>query len=98
MDRLFQYFDPRYVWDYREDLISGVGVTLSLAALTFCLSVGPALLIALGRRFGPTWLARLLTYLVNLCRSVPSLLMVMFIYLALPFTGITLSAYASVLV
>jgi polar amino acid transport system permease protein len=97
MDRLFQYFDPKYVWDYREYLISGLGVTLSLAFLTFCISIVPGLIIALGRRFGPSWLALLLTYIINLCRSVPTLLTVMFIYLALPFAGITLSSYASVL-
>ena len=57
MDRLFQYFDPKYVWDYREYLISGLGVTLSSAFLTFCISIVPGLIIALGRRFGPSWLA-----------------------------------------
>ena len=98
MERLGQYFDPVFVWEYREYLIDGLMVTLSLSVLTFVLAIGPALLVALGRRFGPPWLGHVLAGFVNLCRSVPTVLTVVFIYLALPFAGITLSAFSSVLV
>ena len=98
MDRLLQYFDPKYVWEYREMLLEGLFVTLGLSLLTFCLAVFPGLLVALGRRLGPRWLAVLLTYVVNVFRSVPTVLTVVFIYLALPFAGLTLSAFTSVLV
>jgi len=72
-------------------------VTLQLATLTFFLAIVPGLLIALARRLGPRWLALPLGAMVNLVRCVPTLLTVVFIYLALPFAGITLSAFASVL-
>lgn len=98
MDRLLQYFDPKYVWEYRDMLLGGLWVTLSLSVLTFLLAIGPSLLFALGRRFGPNWVEVPLTAAVNMFRSVPTVLTVMFIYLALPFAGITLSAFASVLV
>jgi His/Glu/Gln/Arg/opine family amino acid ABC transporter permease subunit len=97
MDRLLRYFDLTLVWEFRELLMSGLWVTLSLAFITFCLAIVPGLLIALGRRLGPSWLALVLTAIVNLARSVPALLTVVFIYLALPFAGITLSAFSSVL-
>ena len=97
MERLAQYFDPAFVWEYREYLIDGLLVTLLLSALTFALAILPGLFVALGRRFGPPWLSVLLASLVNICRSVPTVLTVVFIYLALPFAGITLSAFASVL-
>jgi polar amino acid transport system permease protein len=97
VERLAQYFDPAFVWEYREYLIDGLLVTLLLSALTFALAILPGLFVALGRRFGPRWLAVLLASLVNVCRSVPTVLTVVFIYLALPFAGITLSAFASVL-
>ncbi len=92
-----QYFDPAFIWEYREYLIEGLIVTLMLSALTFALAILPGLLVALGRRFGPPWLANVLAGIVNVCRSVPTVLTVVFIYLALPFAGITLSAFASVL-
>ncbi len=97
MNRLLNYFDLRYVWEYRDMLTSGLLLTVALASLTFCLAIVPGLLIALGRRLGPRWLALILASIVNLIRSVPTLLTVVFIYLALPFAGITFSAFASVL-
>jgi polar amino acid transport system permease protein len=98
VERLRQYFDPAVIWEYREYLIEGLFVTLMLSALTFALAILPGLVVALGRRFGPLWLANLLAGFVNVCRSVPTVLTVVFVYLALPFAGITLSAFASVLV
>lgn len=98
MERLQQYFDPVFVWEYREYLIDGLVVTLLLSALTFALAILPALFVALGRRFGPPWFAAALAGVVNVCRSVPTVLTVVFVYLALPFAGLTLSAFASVLV
>jgi His/Glu/Gln/Arg/opine family amino acid ABC transporter permease subunit len=97
MDRLLHFFDPRQVWEHRDLLVAGLGVTLQLAALTFSLAIGPGLLVALGRRLGPRWLALPLAAIVNLVRCVPTLLTVVFIYLALPFAGVTFSAFASVL-
>ncbi len=98
MERLLQYFDPKYVWEYREMLLDGLWVTIGLSVLTFLIAIGPGLLFALGRRFGPAWVRTPLTMVVNVFRSVPTVLTVMFIYLALPFAGVTLSAFASVLV
>lgn len=98
MDRLHQYFDPAFVWEYRDYLIDGLVVTLMLSALTFAFAILPGFIVALGRRFGPKWLATLLAGIVNVLRSVPTVLTVVFIYLALPFIGLTLSAFASVLV
>jgi polar amino acid transport system permease protein len=97
MDRFLHFFDPRQVWEHCDLLATGMFVTLQLATLTFFLAIVPGLLIALARRLGPRWLALPLGAMVNLVRCVPTLLTVVFIYLALPFAGITLSAFASVL-
>ncbi len=98
MDRLLQFVNFTYAWQYRELLLEGLWVTLSLSVLTFCLAIGPAMLIALTRRLGPPWLEAPLAAVVNVCRSVPTVLTVVFVYLALPFAGVTLSAFTSVLV
>lgn len=79
-------------------LLHGLWVTVSLSVLTFSLAIVPGLFIALMRRLGPGWIGAPLGVVVNVFRSVPSVLTVVFVYLALPFAGITLSAFASVLV
>lgn len=97
LDRIFQYIDPSSVWRYRDMLLEGLWVTFSLSVLTLLISLVPAVFVALGRKFGPRWLERVLATMINLSRSVPTVLTVVFIYLALPFVGLTLSAFASVL-
>lgn len=98
MDRVRQYLDPTYVWEYRAMLFDGLGTTLALAVLTLVLSAPPAVAVALGRRFGPRWLGAVLAAVINISRSVPTVLTVVFIYLALPFLGLTFSAFSSVLI
>lgn len=97
MERIFQYIDPGPVIQFRHLLIEGLWITVSLAVLTFAISILPAAIVAFGRRFGPKGLDIALGTVINLARSVPTVLSVVFIYLALPFVGVTLSAFASVL-
>ncbi len=98
MAYLFQYIDIRLLWPYRAMLLDGFFITISLTLLTFVIALGPGLLFAFGRRFGPRWLDRMLGAIVNLCRSVPTVLSVVFIYIALPFAGLTFSTFVSVLI
>ena len=97
MDRLLQFFDFRIVLEYSDWFIGGIAVTLSLALACFLISLPIGLAVALARRFGPRWIDRLLGYLVNALRSVPTVITVVFIFLALPFTGIVLSKFESAL-
>jgi polar amino acid transport system permease protein len=98
MDRLLQYLNPGPAWQYRDMLAEGLAVTAALSVLTLVLAAPPALLVALGRRFGPAWVSRPLTGLIYVARSVPAVLMVVFIYLALPFVGPAFSPFVSVLI
>jgi polar amino acid transport system permease protein len=95
---LLQYVDVRMLWPYRGLLLEGLWITLSLTVLTFLIAAGPGLLFAFARRFGPRWLDRVLGAVVNFCRSVPTVLSVVFIYIALPFAGLTFSTFVSVLI
>ncbi|WP_226582368.1 amino acid ABC transporter permease [Acuticoccus sediminis] len=97
MNRLQQYFDFTVVWQHRGLILEGLLTTVQLTVLIFVISILPAIAVALARRFGPGWLQRLLGAVVNVARSVPTVLSVVFVYLALPFVGVTLSAFASVL-
>jgi polar amino acid transport system permease protein len=98
MDRVLHYLNPTAIWQFRAMLIEGLGVTLALSVLTLLLALLPALAVALGRRFGPRWLAVPLAGLVWLARSVPAVMLVVFIYLALPFIGPAFSAFTSALI
>ena len=98
MDRILHYLDPTAIWQFRTMLLEGLGVTLALSGLTLVIAILPALAVALGRRFGPRWLAGPLTALIWLARGIPAVMMVVFIYLALPFIGPTFSAFTSALI
>lgn len=97
MDRLVQFVDPSSAWQQRGLLIEGLWTTVSLSLLAFALSIVPAALVALGRVYGPRWLRLWLAGFVNLVRGVPTVLAVAFIYLALPFVGLVLEKFGSVL-
>jgi His/Glu/Gln/Arg/opine family amino acid ABC transporter permease subunit len=97
VDRLFRFFDFGIVWSYLDWFIEGIIVTLSLSIACFILSLPVGLVVALARRFGGPPIDRPLGYLVNLLRSVPTVITVVFIFLALPFAGVVLGKFESVL-
>jgi polar amino acid transport system permease protein len=97
LDRIIQFVDPSSAWQHRGLMAEGLGVTVALSLLAFALAIVPAGAVALARCYGPRWLAPWLAGFVNLVRSVPTVLAVVFIYLALPFVGLTFEKFTSVL-
>jgi polar amino acid transport system permease protein len=83
---------------YWPTLRDGFVVTVELAGLTFAISVIPALLVAMGRRYGPRWLDLSLLAVVTVVRSVPSVVSVVIIFFALPFVGLTFGSFVSVVI
>lgn len=67
--------------------------TLALAAISFPLAMLIGLCVAVGRLFGPRWLAIPLACYVELTRGTPLLLQLSVIYYFLPTFNITLSAF-----
>lgn len=98
MERIVQYLNPDPIWQYRALLLNGLWVTVALSLLTLLIAIPPALAVALGRRYGPRWIDMPLAGIIALSRSVPAVMLVVFIYLALPFVGPTFSPFASVLI
>ena len=90
------FFNPELVWGYRWDLLQGFWITIKLGVVSFALSLLPALLVALARSYGPRVLRLPLFALVSIVRSVPAVVSVEFVYFALPFVGITLDAFFSI--
>lgn len=77
-------------------LFEALLTTLRLFGVTFVISLPPALLIAMGRVYGPRWLKHSLVGLTYLVRGVPAVLVVLIIFFALPFIGITVGQFESV--
>lgn len=70
--------------------------TLQLFVVTFVLTLPIAILIACGRAYGPPWLKNILIALVYLVRGVPGVLVVVIVFYAIPFVGLTLDGFTSV--
>jgi len=87
------------IWDNRQYLLAGLGVTLWLSVLTLLSSslVGTAL--ALLRLYGPRWLALLLTFYIDSMRAIPVLVVLVWIYFAFPLlAGVTFAPFWAALV
>ena len=83
--------------DNIDVLLEALGTTLVLFILGFILSLIPAVLVAVLRVYGPKSLSALLTCLVNAVRGVPAVLSVITVFYGLPFIGIVLGPFMSVL-
>lgn len=77
----------RYAWTLTQ--AAGTTVLLSFASMPLAMLAG--LLIALGRLYGPSWLAALLTVYVEFLRGTPLLLQLYVIYYMLPEYGLVFS-------
>ena len=77
-------FDFSPVTDNWRYLAGGLGITLLLSVLTVACSLIAGTLIALGRMYGPAWLRTILTFYITLQRAIPVLVVLVWIYFALP--------------
>ena len=89
-------FDWQVVWASRHELGAGLLTTLVLATFSLAVSIVPAALVAVTRELGPRVLALALAALVTAVRAVPSMVVLVFVFFALPFLGITLDPFPAV--
>ncbi|MCC7382176.1 MAG: ABC transporter permease subunit [Deltaproteobacteria bacterium] len=80
---------------YGPTLLSSAGMTVLLSCISFPLALLAGLLIALGRLYGPRWVALPLTGWVELIRGTPLMLQLYFIFFFLPELGVTFSPIAT---
>jgi polar amino acid transport system substrate-binding protein len=73
-----------------HDLLRGAGFTVMLTLASMPLAMLIGLLVALGRLYGPAWVAAPLGVYVEVIRGTPVLFQLMVIYFFLPAVGITL--------
>ena len=78
---------------------SGFGVTILLSVISAITSILAGLVIALLRLYGPRWLAPLLVFYVDTMRSIPVLVVLVWIYFAFPIlAGVTFPPFWAALV
>ena len=70
--------------DQSRLLLKAAGVTVILACLSMPLAMLIGLLVAVGRLYGPRWLAWLLTLYVEVLRGTPLLMQLLVIYYMVP--------------
>jgi polar amino acid transport system permease protein len=78
-------FSP--IWDNRQYLLGGLGITLWLSVLTLLTSALTGTVLALLRLYGPRWLALVLTFYIDSMRAIPVLVVLVWIYFAVPVLG-----------
>ena len=87
-------YDWSVVWQYRQMLLDGIGITILLTVLTMLVAVPGGILLALMRLSPMPWLARGSTAFVELFRNLPLILVVYWAFYVMPMvSGIELSAF-----
>jgi glutamate transport system permease protein len=82
--------------DVQRLLATSLVATLRAAAVAMLLSMAVGGLLAVGRLSGRRWLARSAGAWVELFRGLPLLLLILFLFLALPAVGVTISTFWTV--
>jgi polar amino acid transport system permease protein len=96
MDSLLDnYFNLPILIQYFPSILGGFWVTLGVAALTIVVGIGTGLVLATLRCLGSRWLNVPIICYVDLFRTLPQLVVIVFVYFGLPYAGITLSPFAA---
>ncbi|MFK3666878.1 amino acid ABC transporter permease [Ochrobactrum teleogrylli] len=91
-------FNFSAIFDSWQFLLSGLVVTLLLAASVSALSFFLGLLLTVARLYGPNWLSRITIFYIDTMRAIPVLVVLVWVYFALPIaTGINLPPFWSAL-
>jgi polar amino acid transport system substrate-binding protein len=80
---------------YLPLLLQSAGMTVLLSVLSFPLAIAIGIAVALGRLYGPRWLATLLATYVEVLRGTPLMLQLFVIFYVLPSFGVRLDAFVA---
>ncbi len=89
------FFNLEVIAKYLPALLSGFRVTLELAGAAVTLGIFLGLALAMARAFRVRVLNWLIVAFVDLFRTLPQLVVMVFAYFGLPYAGITISAFAA---
>ena len=89
------FFNAKIMAKYLPDIAYGMLVTVELAALVIVTGIGLGLALALARSLGLRPLNWLIVFVVDLFRALPPLVIIVFIYFALPAVDVAPSGFVS---
>ncbi|HEY2159578.1 MAG TPA: ABC transporter permease subunit [Isosphaeraceae bacterium] len=89
------WFDWHLLRDFFPDLLLSAGVTLALSFGSMPIAIVLGLFIALGRLYGPRWVATPLSAYVEVIRGTPLMLQLFVLFYVLPELGVMLSPWAA---
>jgi polar amino acid transport system permease protein len=94
-DVLYYYFNLDVMARYLPALLQGFLVTLAMAVLVVVFGILMGLGLALLRAVRVTALNLLIILFVDAVRAIPPLVIMVFVFFALPYAGLTLGAFVS---
>jgi polar amino acid transport system permease protein len=89
------FFNAKMMAKYLPDIAYGMLVTVELAALVIVTGIGLGLALALARSLGLRPVNWLIVFVVDLFRALPPLVVIVFIYFALPAVDVAPSGFVS---
>ncbi|MCW6510019.1 amino acid ABC transporter permease [Lichenifustis flavocetrariae] len=95
MDLINTFFNPEVFVQSLPILLRGLGNTLLLGLVAVFFGTALGILLCLGRLYGLKPVRMLAVIYIDLFRAIPVLVVIVLIYYALPFVGVTLSSFTS---
>ena len=92
---LDNFFNPQILAQYGPAILGGFGTTVAVALLTILVGVGSGLILAIVRTIGIRPADIVITIFVDVFRTLPQLVVIVFFYFGLPYAGIQLSPFAA---
>lgn len=87
-----------YIWDILPALAVGVKITMIMTATSMGLAAVIAVLVALGKMYGPKPLRAFCSFYIELFRGTPLLVQLFIIYYGLPEVGMNMSSLIAAIV
>jgi His/Glu/Gln/Arg/opine family amino acid ABC transporter permease subunit len=85
--------DVAFMWQIGPEILQAAGVTIQISCLAVLLGIVAGLLLGGLRMIGPSVIKAIIQGLVDFVRGVPPLLIIAFIYFALPSFGLRLNEF-----
>ena len=95
---LDNFFNPQILAQYGPAIFGGFGTTVAVALLTIVVGVGSGLVLAIVRAMRVRSADIVITIFVDVFRTLPQLVVIVFIYFGLPYAGIQLSPFAATVI
>ncbi|MGF1529560.1 MAG: amino acid ABC transporter permease [Candidatus Competibacterales bacterium] len=96
LDRLVDsFFNLEVMAAYAPDIMAGFWITCQLAGLIVVTGLGAGLVMALVRALGFKPLNALIVVFADVFRALPPLVIILLLYFALPYLGVSLSGFVA---